>query len=107
MNALLHSAGRPHTLGFPGALRRRLGAMTREQRWSIAGLVVAQVMVVALYMILVNNMAQVETKRRALEEQAKARHECGLLAERLERAQCMQALQVQEAGQEATVVAQR
>ena len=77
-------------------MRARFKGISRENRWVLAGLVVAQLMVVAIYMLLVDNLAAVEKKRADLEQQAQERHRCAMMDERLARRECFIALQVRD-----------
>jgi hypothetical protein len=80
-----------------GAMRMRLQRLSREQRWAVMGIVVAHVMVVALYVVLVDNIAKIESKRLASEQSAQEHHRCAMMLSRIEQSQCLVALKIQEA----------
>ena len=75
--------------------RSRYQRLSREQRWAVIGIVAAHVMVLAIYVILVDNMVQIENKRLASEQVAQEHHRCAMLPSRLERTQCLAAQRVQ------------
>ena len=70
----------------------RLIALLGEHRWTVGGLLLAQAMVVMFYLILVDNVSQLETKRASAASQARERHDCAMTEGRLMREQCFAAL---------------
>lgn len=73
----------------------RLGALARwcvANRWAMAGLVLAQGMAALLYLVMVDNQAQVGHQRQAALQASRQRHACTLMTRRLEREQCLAAL---------------
>ncbi|WP_077034017.1 hypothetical protein [Pelomonas sp. KK5] len=74
------------------AVRERTRASTLQQRFALAGVLLAVVMVVVLYQILTNNIAQLENRRQARQQQERDRHACMMQTGRLERDQCLAAL---------------
>ncbi len=74
------------------AVRTRLGRLSSEKRWAIAGLSLAMVMLMLLYMVLTDNIAQLQNRRMTQQQEARERHHCAMLQGRLERDQCLVAL---------------
>lgn len=64
----------------------------RANGWVMAGLLLAQGMAALLYLVMVDNLAQVDSQRQAEVQRARQRHACTLLARRLAREQCVAAL---------------
>ncbi len=85
----------------------RIRGMSRENRLILVGLIVAQVMVFAIYVLLVDNLAAVEKKRAALAEQAQERHRCAMMDERLARRECYISLQLRDSQTTAITLAQQ
>ena len=79
------------------AMRARAQRLSREQRWAVMGIVVAHLMVVAIYIILVDNIAKIENQRLASEQSAQERHRCAMMPSRIEQSQCLVALKIQQA----------
>ncbi len=79
------------------AMRTRLQRLSSEQRWAVMGIVVAHVLVMAIYVILVDNIAKIENKRLATEQSAQERHRCAMMPSHIEQRQCLVALKIQEA----------
>ena len=104
-----HSISRPEPIVSANlaAVRSSMRAISAENRWVMAGLVLAMAMVVAFYMILVDNIAHLQTQRQAEQLQAQERHRCGMLMDRLEREQCLASLSHADDADAATVVAER
>ena len=73
-------------------VRARMRGMSVENRWIAAGLLLALVMLALLYAILVDNIAQVQNRRIAQQQEARDRHHCAMQQGRLERDQCLVAL---------------
>jgi len=84
--------------------RARFKALSRENRWVLVGLLLAQAMVFAIYLLLVDNLAHNETKRVARELHVQEHHRCAMLDGRLERRQCFVSLQMREAPPTLTVM---
>ena len=80
---------------FP-ALSRWFDTLPREHGLMIIGLLMAQVLVVLLYLVMADNVAQALRRRVELEAQAQQRHRCGVLQARREREQCLQSMTVSE-----------
>jgi hypothetical protein len=78
-------SGRPSGLLPPA--RRTAGPLS-ERRLVIAGLLLAQVLVVVLYLVMADNMAQAQRRRLQRVEQARALQRCSSLALREQRLQC-------------------
>ena len=74
------------------AVRGRGRKVSVAYLWAGAGLLMALAMTAMLYLILVDNVAQVQNKRLAHEQQVRERHRCAMLQGRLERDQCLVAL---------------
>lgn len=74
------------------AAQRWYRRTSRENLLAMAGLVAAHVMAVFLYLVMVDNMVQIESQRAADQLQAQQRHSCNVLSRRLERDQCLIAL---------------
>jgi len=64
----------------------------------VVGLLLAHAMALLFYLTLVNHMVQVNSRRLAAELQARQRHECALLPQRLRRDQCLASLTPPGAG---------
>ncbi len=79
----------PILSGNLAAVRSRVQKTSTEIRWALAGLLLAQVMVVLLYLILVNNIDQLKNKRLAAEQSAREHHRCAMMQNRLARDQCL------------------
>lgn len=71
------------------AAQRWYRRTSRENLFAMAGLVAAHVLAVLLYLVMVDNMVQIESRRAADELQAQQRHSCAILPRRLDRDQCL------------------
>ena len=78
----------------PPLLPRRAGLLrlAMENPWAVAGLVLAQLMVVLLYLIMVDSLRQVDDRRAMQEQQSRQRQACTLLPRRADRDQCLATL---------------
>ena len=63
-----------------------------ENRWALAGLLLAAAMVFLLHHILVDNIEQVKNRRLAQEQRVQERHHCAMMRSAIERDQCLVAL---------------
>lgn len=87
----------PSALRSVGAAMRSTGRLLarHERGLSIAGLLLAQVLVALLYFVLVDNQARVGRERDAARQQALQRHRCTMEMERLNRESCLVGLAAQ------------
>lgn len=70
----------------------RLGALAGlsvANRWVVAGLMLAQGMAVLLYLVMVDNLAQVDRQRQAAVLLSRQQHACALMTLQKARAQCL------------------
>jgi len=73
--------------------------LSREHRWAAAGLALALAMAVLLYLVMADNMVQIDDKRLAAQAQSQQRHACALLPRWSDRDQCLaMMLPAKEAG---------